>query len=307
MPHASGAERQRTSGSPAKSELAAALRSWRERVTPAQAGLPSGGDRRVPGLRREELALLVGISVDYLVRLEQGRATAPSAQVLGAFSRALKLEPNERELLFRLAGLVPPPAGSVPRVVPRGVQLMIDRMSDTPLAVFSAAWDTVQWNPLWEELLGNPGDLDNRARNLIWRHFADPASSRVDREPDENDTFEREMVADLRRAAERYPDDRGVAELIAALRQENAHFAELWTHYDAVQSSTARKTVVHPRLGPITLDCDVLTIDGHDLRIVLYSAAPGTRGAELLDQLRAISSRRTADRGSAPPPLPSLA
>ena len=149
------------------SELGSALRAWRRRVTPVEIGLPAGGDRRTPGLRREELALLAGVSVDYLVRLEQGRARNPSAQVLAAFARALRLPPGERELLYRLAGSVPPPSGEEPRAVPRGVQLMLDRMSDSPLAVFTAAWDTVQWNRLWAELLGDPAALDARARNLI--------------------------------------------------------------------------------------------------------------------------------------------
>jgi transcriptional regulator with XRE-family HTH domain len=273
-------------------ELGAALRAWRERVTPAQAGLPTGGDRRVAGLRREELALLVGISVDCLIRLEQGRATNPSSQVLGALARALRLTGGERELLYRLAGAAPPPSGLVPRAVPRGVQLMIDRMSDTPLAVFTAAWDIVQWNALWAELLGDPAALDAQARNLIWRYFAtkQAGGSRIERDAAHADAFEREMVADLRRAGDRYPDDRAVAELIAALRDVNPRFAELWSRYEAAPNSPSRKTVVHPELGPITLDCDVLTIDGSDLRIVLYSAEPGSRDAEFLDRLRAGSS-----------------
>ena len=272
-----------------RTELGSALRAWRERISPAEAGLPAGGDRRVAGLRREEVALLVGISVDYLVRLEQGRAANPSAQVLGALARALRLSAGDRELLYRLAGVVAPPSGSVPREVPRGVQLMIDRMSDTPLAVFTAAWDTVQWNPLWGELLGDPARVDSRARNLIWRYFTGCTfahESRVDRDAAHTDAFEREIVADLRRAADRYPDDRAVAELVDALRETNPRFAELWIRYETVPSGPSRKRVVHPELGPITLDCDALTIEGGDLRIVLYSAAPGTRDAELLDVLR---------------------
>lgn len=274
-------------GESAASELGGALRRWRERITPGQAGLPAGGDRRVPGLRREELALLVGISVDYLARLEQGRATKPSAQVIGALARALRLNPGERDLAFRLAGLVPPPSGPVPRAVPRGVQVMIDRMHDTPLAVYTAAWDTVQWNSLWAELHGDPGELDERARNLLWCYFAPTHRPRVQRSPGEALAFEQELVADLRRATERYPDDRAVAELVAALHEASPRFAELWTRYDIVSGASSRKTILHATLGPITLDCDVLTIDGSDLRIVLYSAAPGTSDAALLDRLRA--------------------
>lgn len=240
------------------------------------------------GLRREELSLLVGVSVDYLARLEQGRALNPSTQVLDALARALQLETGQLELLYRLAGTVPPPGGEVPSTVPRGVQLMIDRMSDTPLAVFTAAWDPVQWNELWVELLGDPGGMHGRARNLIWRHFAGTIThSRVSRDAAHQDAFEREMVADLRRAAERYPDDRAVTEMAAALREENPRFAELWTRYETAPDSPGRKTVAHPELGPLTLDCDVLTIEGSDLRIIiLYSAEPCTHDAELLDRLR---------------------
>ncbi|GAB3393129.1 helix-turn-helix transcriptional regulator [Humibacter soli] len=268
-------------------QLGAALRAWRDRMTPEEAGLPVGGDRRVPGLRREELALLAGISVDYLVRLEQGRARTPSAQVLAALSRALRLSGGERQLLYRLGGSTAPSSGSLPTTIPRGVQLMIDRMVDTPLAVFTAAWDTVQRNALWTALLGDPLALDGRARNLIWRHFVTGhTASRVEWTDRHVDAFEREMVSDLRRAADRYPDDRAISELIAALREANSRFAELWDRYETVQSVPTHKTVVHPELGPITLDCDVLTIEGSDLRIVLYSASPDTRDADLLDELR---------------------
>ncbi|MBU2669106.1 helix-turn-helix transcriptional regulator [Actinoplanes bogorensis] len=266
-----------------RTELGLALRSWRERVAPADVGLPPGSDRRVPGLRREELALLVGISVDYLVQLEQGRSAHPSAQVLGALARALRLGPVDRDLLYRLAGSVPPPSGSVPRSIPPGVQQMIDRMSDTPLAVFTAAWDPVQWNPLWAALFD--GSTDNLARG----HFAGaapPGASRVSREPAHTDALERRLVADLRRAAARYPDDRAVAELISGLRAANPRFAELWSRYYSVPQGRSRKTVVHADLGEITLDCDILTIECADLHIVLNWAAPGTRDAALLQALR---------------------
>lgn len=250
------------------------MRAWRERATPAQAGIVPGGDRRVPGLRREELALLAGISVDYLVRLEQGRAANPSVQVLGAFARALQLSAGERDMLYRLGGAVPPPRGAMPRVVPRGVQLMIDRMSDTPLAVYTAAWDIVQWNHLWADLMGDLALLDERDRNLVWRHFAGQSPTRVVRDAAHTEDFEREMVADLRRAAERYPDDRTVTDLIDALRQVSPSFVERWSRYETAPPSPSRKTVLHPELGLTTYDCDVLILDGSDLRIVLYSAVP---------------------------------
>ncbi|MFF5075503.1 helix-turn-helix domain-containing protein [Actinoplanes sp. NPDC000266] len=270
-------------------ELGAALRAWRARVDPRHVGLPIHGTRRVKGLRREELALMAGISFDYLVQLEQGRAANPSTQVLAALAQALRLNAVDRELLYRLAGSVAPVSGSVPREVPPGVQQMIDRMSDTPLAVFTAAWDVVQWNPLWGALFGNPAESNARTLNMIWGHFAAPAAagaSRIERDAAHADAFERMMVSDLRRAADRYPDDRAVAELISGLREANPRFARLWTRYETLPLERNRKTVVHPQLGDITLNCDILTIERADLHIVLNWADPSSRDAEKLALLR---------------------
>ncbi|MFI1786674.1 helix-turn-helix transcriptional regulator [Streptomyces rubiginosohelvolus] len=270
-------------------ELGPALRAWRERIGPATVGLPVAGNRRVPGLRREELAVLAGVSVDYLVQLEQGRAKNPSPQVLAAFAQTLRLNAVERELLYRLAGAVVPPSGTVPREVPPGVQRMIDRMSDTPLAVFTASWDIVQSNPLWAELFGSPVDADARSSNLIWGHFTAPpapGASRIERGAAHADAFERMMVSDLRRAADRYPDDRAVTELINGLRESNRRFADLWTRYETLPIGRSHKAVVHPELGEIVLDCDIMTIERADLHIVLNWAAPDTGAAEKLALLR---------------------
>ncbi|MEW2570641.1 helix-turn-helix transcriptional regulator [Streptomyces sp. NPDC047070] len=271
--------------------LGPALRAWRERIGPAEVGLPAAGNRRVPGLRREELAVLAGISVDYLVQLEQGRAKNPSPQVLAAVAQTLRLNAVDRELLYRLAGAVVPPSGSVPREVPPGVQRMIDRMSDTPLAVFTAAWDIVQSNPLWGELFGGPAETDDAlSGNLIWGHFAAPhaaGASRIERDTAHADAFERMMVSDLRRAADRYPDDRAVTELITGLRETDPRFADLWTRYETLPIGRSHKTVVHPELGEIVLDCDIMTIERADLHLVLNWAAPHTDAAEKLAVLRA--------------------
>jgi transcriptional regulator with XRE-family HTH domain len=271
-----------------RTELGQALRAWRESIGPADVGLPTGGRRRVPGLRREELALMAGISFDYLVQLEQGRAANPSPQVLHALAKVLRLNPVDRDELYRLAGSMAPASGSVPRQIPAGVQRMIDRMSDTPVAVFTAAWDAVQWNPLWGELFGNPSEVGPRTQNMVWGHFAaeTPAGvSGVERDAAHTDAFERMMVSDLRRAADRYPDDRAVAELIDALRA-SSRFDELWARYETLPLAGSHKMVVHPELGAITLDCDILAIERADLHIVMNWAVPGTRDAEKLDALR---------------------
>ena len=117
------------------SDLAATLRAWRDRLSPSAVGLPSGNARRAPGLRREELAELTRISVDYVVRLEQGRASTPSAQVVAALARALQLTHYERDHLYRLAGLVPPGDGEISDHIPPGVHRVLNRLGDAAVAV----------------------------------------------------------------------------------------------------------------------------------------------------------------------------
>ena len=135
-------------------EFAVVLRAWRDRLSPREAGLPPGTGRRAPGLRREELATLAGVSVEYLVRLEQGRARHPSPQLLGALARALRLTEDERDHLYRLGGVAVPSDGVVSQHITPGVQRMLDRLGDVPIGVHSATWDLLWWNPLWAALTG---------------------------------------------------------------------------------------------------------------------------------------------------------
>lgn len=159
------------------SEFASVLRSWRARVGPADVGMPAGGRRRAVGLRREELAALAGVSVDYIVRLEQGRATNPSPQLLGALAVALRLTDSERDHLYRVAGAAPPDRGLVPRHIGPGVQRIVDRLSDVPMAVFTATHDILLWNPLWAAVTGDPSRFVGMDRNLVWRYFTKASST----------------------------------------------------------------------------------------------------------------------------------
>lgn len=266
-------------------ELAAVLRAWRDRLAPEAAGMPHGSRRQAPGLRREELAALAGISVDYLVRLEQGRATSPSAQVLGSLARALRLTPAERDHLYRVAGAAVPTSAEVPRHLTPSVQRIIDRLSDTPVAVFSAAWDILLWNPLFAALQGDPSSWTGANTNLVWRAFmAD--NSRVLRGPGETEIFERDIVADLRAASGRYPDDRSLTQLIAALTAASPAFAATWATATVAAHRSSRKIMDTPAVGPIALDCDVLMAPDSDLRVIVYTAEPGTPDAEKLGLLR---------------------
>ena len=269
--------------------LAEALTTARARVTPAQVGMPAGARRRVPGLRREELAMLAGISVDYLVRLEQGRGPHPSAQVLTSLARALRMTPDERDHLFHLAGAAAPLPGHVDGMVRPSTLRLLDRMTDLPVMVLDAKGDLLAWNAMAVALLGDFTALPPEQRNFLRRRFLTP-ESRVVRDTDEERTA-MESVADLRAAAARYPDDPGVRRLVADLRAGSPLFARLWDAGRVAARRSSRKTVIHPELGAVTLDCDVLLLPDTDQRMIVYSAAPDTPGGEALALLRVIGTQ----------------
>src|SRR5712691_5802619 len=219
-----------TTGVQAGDGLGSYIQAWRHRLQPAEAGFPAGSPRRTRGLRREELALLAGISVDYLVRLEQGRATNPSTQVLAA--------------------------------------------------VYDPAWTIITWNAAWAALMGDPSAVSGRDRNLLWRTFTG-TSTRVRKNDDQADEFEVNAVSDLRRAVGAYPDDARLHRLVDELAQASPRFAQLWAERAvSTTGSTNSKTIEHPQVGPITLDCDVLTVAGSDLRLVVYTAEPASPDAD---------------------------
>ncbi|MFD3582460.1 helix-turn-helix domain-containing protein [Streptomyces sp. NPDC058683] len=276
-------------------ELGRALRRWRDRVAPDAAGLPAGGQRRAAGLRREELALLAGISVDYVTRLEQGRAVNPSVQVVEALARALRLSADERTYLFGLAGLVPPGPDVVPGYLTPSVQRLLDRLSGTPVAVSDAAMTLLVANPMYAALMGDPSGRRGFERNGVWRNFLG-RPTRVRHTPEERRAFEVGMVAELRSTAARYPADRQLQRMITELRAGSERFAELWDAGVVGRLEASRKTVEHPQVGLLTLDCDQLRVEGHDLHILVYSAEPGTEAAEKLELISVLGTQSLAER-----------
>jgi transcriptional regulator with XRE-family HTH domain len=276
-----------TMGAMDDDELAACLRSWRDRLTPAEAGLPAGGQRRAPGLRREEVARLAGLSVDYLARLEQGRASNPSPSVLAPLARALRLTDDERAHLFRVAGQAEPAARTINRHLTPGVQRVLDRLCDVPVVVMDAAWQVVAANAPAIALIGDSSGLPLRQRNIAWRLFTG-GPSRFLRDAEEDARLADEAVADLREALGRYPDDAVLTALVADLLAASPRFAEVWERRPVAQRNASRKTIAHPEVGAVTLDCDILTVRGSDLRLIVYTAAPGSEDAQKLALITTI-------------------
>ncbi|GAA2310987.1 helix-turn-helix transcriptional regulator [Streptomyces kunmingensis] len=259
------------------------VRDRRDRVAPETVGVPVGRRRRATGLRREELAGLAGISADYLTRLEQGRATAPSAQVVQALAQALRLSDTDRDLLHRLAGHIAPGPDVVPSRVPPSVQRLLDRLANTPVVVYDACWTLVLANAPYDALMGETSTWRGIERNAVWRNLVGPGNRSV-HTPREQAEHEARLVADLRLTASRYPADRALRRLVQELTDVSPRFAELWNAgAPAPPADRSRhKTIDHPAVGRITLDCDTLIDALDDLRISIYTAEPGTQDAERL-------------------------
>lgn len=275
-------------------ELGQCIRAWRDRLDPGAAGLSAGARRRAPGLRREELAGLAGVSVDYLARLEQGRASNPSPQVLAALARALRLTDQERRHLYLVAGQMPPGSGRIDRHITPGVQRMLDRLEEMAVVVYDATWDLVAWNPLGAALVGDLEALEGRERNLVWRAFCGAPPDRFRRDEEETTRFRHELVSDLHAAVGAYPEDERLAALIADLRAGSEDFERLWALRPVAPRTASRKALEHPEVGPITVDCDILTVRSSDLRLVVYSAVPGTEDAEKLALVGVVGLQRMA-------------
>jgi transcriptional regulator with XRE-family HTH domain len=260
-------------------ELGEFVRTRRARVSPELVGLNAGARRRVPGLRREELAQLVHVSIDYVVRLEQGRIGRPSTDILEGLARALLLDDVERRHLFRLAAAGEPTAGGDGSDVRRGLALLVSSLDPTPAVVLSRRLDLLVWNPTAEALLGPFGAELNYARLV----FGDPATRALHADWD---LAARETIALLRFAAARHPDDAALAGLIAELRASSDVAERCWETHDVAQKRHGRKRYLHPTVGELTLHYEALSLpDDGDQILTVYAAEPDTADAERLAQL----------------------
>ncbi|MEE4420793.1 helix-turn-helix domain-containing protein [Streptomyces bugieae] len=269
--------------------LGSFLRARRGRVAPEDVGLAGGKRRRVRGLRREELAQLAGISVDYYVRLEQGRNTQPSPEVLDALADALGLDAAERRHLTTLADARRGPAPVV-RVSPV-LQRMLDAMGGLPAFATNHRLDVVAWNDLGAELTGGLADPERRDRNNARFLFRDPASQELYPEwPDRA----AEAVGQLRVAAGRYPEDGELAALITELSTHSPEFRRIWDSGEVVMCGAGRKRLRHPVAGLLTLDYETLHVPAAPgetgLVVHVFSAAEGSGEAVALARLATAGS-----------------
>jgi transcriptional regulator with XRE-family HTH domain len=234
------------------------------------------------------VAQLAGISVDYYIRLEQGRGPRPSRQVLAALGRALLLTLDERTYLFDLAGEGAPPCDGPSREVPVAIRHLLASLEDTPAYVLDAKYDVLAWNRLATFFIGDLGQVPEGGRNVIRWTFTAPLPNTY-WDDEQAVAFARSTVADLRAAAACYPGDRGIHDLVAELLATSSRFAEMWAEHEVAVRRTVRKAVEHPLVGRIEMECQVLHIPDSDQRLVVYVAEPGSRFHEALRELRALS------------------
>lgn len=279
-----------------RTELADFLRRSRHRLAPADVGLQEGRRRRTPGLRREEVAQLAGMSADYYTRLEQGRGPRPSREILAAIARALRLTADGRDHLFHLAGEEPPRDRAADRHVRPGLLLILDRLDDTPAQVVSAAGDVLAQNAMCAALLGDASARPPGQRNIVLRFFTDPAARELI-PPEDRAEGARAHVANLRALLAARPDDPHLAALVRQLRERSEEFAALWDTHEVGVRRHAAKRFRHPVVGLLELDCEVLLSGDHDQRLIVYTARPGTESHERLRLLRVVGLEEFATSG----------
>ncbi len=256
-----------------RAELADFLRRRRASLTPEGVGLPNGGRRRTPGLRREEVALLAGVGTTWYTWLEQGRDVRASLDVLEALAKALRLTPAERTHLILLGrGEEPPPSKSPAERVSPTLRRLIENLGANPAYILGRRWDYLAWNRAACAVLGDFDAIPRSARNHVWLHFMDP--SRRTRFADW-ERSSRLLVAKFRADSARHLGDPAFEELIAALRQSSPEFCKEWKLHEVAVTGEGRKQVHHPEAGVMLFEHAVFhpAIDP-ELRLVLYTPLP---------------------------------
>ena len=273
--------------------LADFLRRRREELRPTDVGLPAGARRRTRGLRREEVAALAAMSTDYYTRLEQQRGPQPSEQLLAALARALRLTGDERDYLFRVAGHnAPAPVTAAAHVAPALLRVL-DRLSDTPALILSSLGETLVQNRMAAALFGDQEGYTGLARSEIYRWFTDPAE-RLRYPEDDRDRQSRAQVANLRAAYGSMGPWSRAGELVRALAKASPEFAGLWDRHEVAKRFEDHKILLHPELGAIEVDCQVLFTEDQSQALLVLTAPPRSEGYEKLQLLAVLGQERFA-------------
>ncbi|WP_406131934.1 helix-turn-helix transcriptional regulator [Streptomyces sp. NBC_00989] len=275
-----------------RKELAEFLRRRREELRPRDVGLVEGPRRRTRGLRREEVAQLAGMSTDYYARLEQQRAPQPSVQITTALARALRLTPDERDHLFTLIGHNAPVRFQRSEHVSPALLRVLERLNDdTPAIVLTDMADTLAMNPIATALLGDQTRHTGLARSAYYRWFTDPADRLVYPEED-HPRHSRTQAARLRAALTGGGSDPRAARIVAELRERSPEFVRVWELQEVAQRYGESKTILHPSLGRIDVDAQVLFTENRAQTLVVMTARPGTESQGKLELLSVIGHQQ---------------
>lgn len=280
-----------------RAEFSDFLKSRRSRLRPEQVGMPATlGRRRTPGLRREEVAQLAGVSVDYYVRLEQGRNVQPSPAVLDALAKALRLDEDEHRYLIALAGQGTAAPRSISERARPGILRLLQMLGPTPGFVLGRRMDVLAWNPMAAILLGDFGQISAPRRNMLWLLFMDPGSRALYVDWAK---VARESIAHLRASGARHPDDPGIAALVEELAAKSVAFRQWWSQHDVREKGHGRKNLNHPEVGPLSLDYETLRLsDGDDQVLVTYTAEAGSPSQASLDLLAVLAKAKPPSSSS---------
>lgn len=274
-----------------RAALADFLRRRREALQPEDVALPPGARRRTRGLRREEVAQLAVMSTDYYTRLEQRRGPQPSEQMLASLARALRLTADERSYLYRIAGHNAPTTLSAHTHVAPALLRVLDRLDDTPAMILSDLGEELVQNRMAVALFGDASGYTGFERSAIYRWFTDPVARAVYPEAD-HERQSRAQVANLRSAHGLHGPRSRAGELVRALQRTSPEFAELWDRHEVAQRFADHKTLLHPELGAIELDCQALFTEDQSQTLLVLTAPPHTEGYEKLRLLSALGLNR---------------
>ncbi|MFD3617493.1 helix-turn-helix transcriptional regulator [Streptomyces sp. NPDC058676] len=273
-----------------KKELAEFLRHRREMLRPRDVGLVEGPRRRTRGLRREEVAQLAGMSTDYYARLEQQRAPQPSVQITAALARALRLTLDERDHLFALIGHNAPARFHRSEHVSPTLMRVLDRLDDSPALVTTDLVDTLAMNPLAVALLGDQTRHTGLASSGYYRWFMDPTERLV--YPEEtHESHGRAQAARLRAALTAGSDTPRAARILAELQEHSPEFVRMWELQEVARYGDC-KTILHPELGRIDVDAQLLYTENRAQTLVVLTTRPGTESHSKLELLSVIGHQQ---------------